>query len=131
MIRTFYTLLVILGLVFQPYAFFVSTAEAGGKMDHSLSSMDMSKDASVLMNDDMPCEKMLSQSDITASCDECCDINCSMISHCVSSAKVAPFATNIPPEPIFDINGNKLSFWLSAALTIKQSSFIYHPPKLS
>ena len=135
------TALVILGLVFQPFAFArpasLSRSDAGNskQMDQTMAhvdvtlmegdSMDLGSDAKA-----MPChEAGLANTDMD-DCNGCCDEGCAMIAHCIgtSSVSLADLQTH------YKLLGSDPVRALGRVMRIRaflSSSFIYHPPKHS
>ena len=132
------TALVILGLVFQPFAFArsasLSRSDTGNsmQMDQTMTrvditlmegdSMDLGSDAKA-----MPChEAGLANTDME-DCNGCCDEGCAMIAHCIgtSAVSLANLQTHyqlLGPDPVQALGRATL---MRALL---YSALIYHPP---
>ncbi|MFT5655040.1 MAG: hypothetical protein ACI9XU_000754, partial [Arenicella sp.] len=88
------TALVILGLIFQPFAFARSPSLSGGDTDNSV-QLDQTTTSVVILPiqvrsmemgaDDvpMPCHKTTLVDASMEDCDDCCDVGCAMITHCM------------------------------------------------
>lgn len=130
MTRLTITILIILGLMFQPFGSVVSAKRIDGDMDHSVMSMDMD-DPLMAVDEDAaqaPCHEA---ADDTADdlCNECCGVVCSMINHCVAS--IVPFAVNQSTRHLWPEHSVNYSIPNSVNYTDRSPTFIYHPPRLS
>ena len=135
------TALVILGLVFQPFAFARSDSFSGDDADNSMQtdqttasvvtppmkghSMDMSAD-----DVPMPCHETTLVDANMEDCDDCCDVGCAMIAHCISSS-LAWSAILQLDHSLAALDSTKLHARTLSVRVAADPSFFYHPPKNS
>lgn len=132
------TALVILGLVFQPFAFARSDSFSGDDADNSMQtdqttasvvtppmkghSMDMSAD-----DVPMPCHETTLVDANMEDCDDCCDVGCAMIAHCISSSSALSAILQLD-HCVREIDSTKLEVRALSARATAAPSIIYHPP---
>ena len=130
--------LVILGLVFQPFAYARSASVIGGNAENSIMttqttasgdeyttdghSMDMGPDKK-----SSPCHQTSKSDSGMDDCDDCCKKVCAMVTHCTSHSSVAlailppPYTLPKLDSVLFERRAVPLG---AAACTLP----IYHPP---
>ena len=141
MIRFISTALVILGLIIQPFA----AATASPMADHGMGGVVTFVDASYDVNMDerqhnmkmagsdssTPCELQISQDSTEISCDDCCGMDCTMVSRCASSCAAFSFVTIQQSSILANPREQKLLPSSTTAQLHGRASLIFHPPKHS
>ena len=133
------TALVILGLIFQPFAAARSDSFAGGNADsvrmtnQTIASVEApaTKGHSMDMGADqmsMPCSQVERSDSSMVDCDDCCNQGCAMMSECTNTASVSLAVLQYPHTlPKLDLVLLKRRAMQLRAATY--ASFIYHPPQ--
>ena len=136
------TALVILGLVFQPFAFARSGSLLGPDADNSMqmgrSTTSIDSPSMQSQSTDMAADNALARCHEATSidanmedCDDCCsDVGCAMIVHCASTS-LASFAILRLGHSLLELDSTKLYVRALSAHAAADPSFFYHPPKHS
>ena len=122
-----YTVLFLLGLVFQPYVGLVSASIHAVDGENMSGSMDMNYSAAEMDADytAKPCQEMAQDNN------RCCDIGCFMSAHCTSyCASLSLTAIDTQQIGLDSFHQTDLKIVArSIAYFYRQSFYIYHPPK--
>jgi hypothetical protein len=137
MIRSFCTVLISLGLVFQPIAAAWSVPIADLGMDMPATSIDAEMDnshyAMAMADTDLalPCHQANAPGSAADSSKDCCGINCPMFGQCTNSCAVSLFA--VISKSTLTVEPDKGGLMLAPAVVRPErpSSSIFHPPKHS
>jgi hypothetical protein len=132
------TALVIVGLIFQPFAYARPASAPGGRADNSIMMTQMMASRNAFTTDNHSMDMGSDQKPIACheteqsasgmdDCDGCCNTGCAMIAHCTNTSSVTLAVLQFPhtlPEldsGLFESRAIPLS---SAVYTFP----IYHPP---
>ena len=132
------TALVILGLVFQPFAVArtasVSSSDANSSMqiNQTMTRIDVATINGHLMDIDsdaraMPCHETEGSNSGMDDCEDCCKKGCAMIAHCTATSSVSLAVLQYPYSllELDSVSFKRRAMPLNAAAYI---TFIYHPP---
>ena len=132
MIQALLTAMAILGMVIQPVALARPANMQAGSLDQQLATPvqnEMNDHAMMpqMADDEMPCHE--AEAEPAASCEDCCDTECSMNKHCRTSGVQVPGIVH-GMSPITHLNPKKLFHSLYPnCLKEGAPGFIEHPPK--